>query len=400
MALTIVVAGCAGDTAETTHEFTVEIVDGVEEATNRGGPKFAEPLFTIDEGLTLRQMPDVAESLVHQPTDFARGADGRYYVADTGNNRIAVFDAAGNYSATIGNVGQGPGEFEGNLVLIGAIDGEVRVFDRVLQRTQVFTLDGALVDAYSVPTEGRLDTLARTSGGGFAFTEREFEIDGVIYRQAAVLGLMSSGGSVRRVATESAPFGSLSETELEGGGVARVVLQIPFSGDGGGFRDGSAAILVDGTRGLIEWLDMDGTVRRRVSVDREPVPVNEPMKERVREHHRLRLERDVEEGRTYPAPVPDLWFPDTAAWWRSPRRDDRGYFWFADANQQSTAAEGEDTRYEIFSPDGEYLGAVHLAFTDFRVQDGMIFARDRHPDTDEARLRVFRLDPVTDFAYH
>jgi len=47
----------------------------------------------------------------YMPLDMALDAEGNLYVLDTGNHRIQKFSPDGDFLATLGRKGQGPGEF-------------------------------------------------------------------------------------------------------------------------------------------------------------------------------------------------------------------------------------------------------------------------------------------------
>lgn len=66
-------------------------------------------------------------------------AAGNVYVTDSGNNRVQVFDANGNYVATHGQYGDGPGEFWWPAgIAINPVNGDFIVNDRLNHRVQVF----------------------------------------------------------------------------------------------------------------------------------------------------------------------------------------------------------------------------------------------------------------------
>ncbi len=80
-------------------------------AINSAVPKYAGELFTYEKILEIRPDPDNDVSLLYQPSAFTTDGDA-YYVADTYNHRIAVFDLQGNYVRSIGRQGEGPGELQ------------------------------------------------------------------------------------------------------------------------------------------------------------------------------------------------------------------------------------------------------------------------------------------------
>ncbi len=76
------------------------------------------------------------------PRDVAVDANGNIYVADTGNKRIRVYDANGNYQRDIGSGGGGPGQLNEPSGLAISADGRLFVADTWNRRISVFGLDG------------------------------------------------------------------------------------------------------------------------------------------------------------------------------------------------------------------------------------------------------------------
>ena len=80
-----------------------------------------------------------------QPTNVAVDADGNVFVSDTWNNRIQVFDADGRFIRTFGKAGDGPGYFTRPKGIAVDADGHVWVADAMQDRVQVFTREGQLL---------------------------------------------------------------------------------------------------------------------------------------------------------------------------------------------------------------------------------------------------------------
>jgi sugar lactone lactonase YvrE len=80
-----------------------------------------------------------------QPTNVAVDADGNLFVSDTWNNRIQVFDADGQFIRAFGKAGDGPGYFARPKGIAVDSDGHVWVADAMQDRVQVFTPEGHLL---------------------------------------------------------------------------------------------------------------------------------------------------------------------------------------------------------------------------------------------------------------
>jgi predicted membrane-bound mannosyltransferase/sugar lactone lactonase YvrE len=85
-------------------------------------------------------LPEVPESKgsFWGPRGIAVDSEGRVFVADTGNKRIVVFDADGNYLTEFGTAGLDPGQFDEPVGVAIANDGTVYVTDTWNQRVQAF----------------------------------------------------------------------------------------------------------------------------------------------------------------------------------------------------------------------------------------------------------------------
>ena len=73
------------------------------------------------------------------PRGIAVDPQGRVFIADTGNKRIAVFDEEGNFLTEFGTAGLDPGQFDEPVGVAAAADGTVYVTDTWNQRIQSFT---------------------------------------------------------------------------------------------------------------------------------------------------------------------------------------------------------------------------------------------------------------------
>ncbi|MGH2541873.1 MAG: hypothetical protein ACRDIB_03695, partial [Ardenticatenaceae bacterium] len=76
------------------------------------------------------------------PRDVAVDGEGKVYVTDTGNKRVQVFDAEGNFLQQFGGAGTEPGRLSEPVGIAIAPDGTVWVADTWNRRIQAFGPDG------------------------------------------------------------------------------------------------------------------------------------------------------------------------------------------------------------------------------------------------------------------
>ena len=107
-------------------------------------------------------MKQIGCGTLNQPWDVAVH-QGEVFVADWGNNRVAVFSQDGELIRIIGSQGNGPGQFSGPTGVAISPDGELYVSDRDNGRVQVLTLQGAYIREFG---KGELDSPQKLLFGG------------------------------------------------------------------------------------------------------------------------------------------------------------------------------------------------------------------------------------------
>ncbi len=122
----------------------VETVDGVRYIHNEEIGKWGKlPKVFLEYLKNIGDIESEDENvLFYMPSDIAFDSNGNIYVLDSGNHRIQKFSHEGKYITTIGNKGQGPGEFIYPLSLDIDAHGYLYISDSNNKRIQVLEPGG------------------------------------------------------------------------------------------------------------------------------------------------------------------------------------------------------------------------------------------------------------------
>ena len=112
---------------QSSHSFQIHEENGVTMAVTGGGPKYSGDLFTYEKVMVI-DTEQSEETLLYAPTQILSDDAGNCYIMDVGLGTILKFDADGMYIRSIGQKGQGPGEFNfGQIQLVH--QNVIQVFD-------------------------------------------------------------------------------------------------------------------------------------------------------------------------------------------------------------------------------------------------------------------------------
>ncbi len=109
-------------------------------------------------------------------------ADGKIYVLDAGNDRVAIFEQDGKFLKAWGKPGTGPSElYLGShggqaLIHIGK-DGRVYIYSRLAARMQIFSLDGRFIDVFQLDRFKNLSKFSVNSKGWIYFSRAAHDHD-------------------------------------------------------------------------------------------------------------------------------------------------------------------------------------------------------------------------------
>ena len=397
--LVCLASGCTGGDREVSHGFETTTEDGVPLALNSGPPRWEEELFEYQLVLTLKE-DEREESLINSAGGFALGDDGRFYVADGGDDRIAVFDSEGRYERSIGRAGQGPGEFR-TVSIPKVRDGVVTVQDALGRRVSRFRTDGTLIDTSSLP------------GGGLIFTFLEYwHLPGerrlltgldMIFEPmpgetsaASATMLDARGDTLWTHRTPDVKVAHLIDVQIMGMSIP-LPTPIPFAQyPAAAFHPDHGLVITTGLDQDLYYLDEKGSVTRRIRLVIPPEAITAEDRERYLDGIREQMDglENEQERPLFEALLEGTHFPEVKAPWISLSIDDYGFLWLRPPAGDELSRADAQVPYRIVGPDGEYLGdTLTPKGTRGRVERGHFLLVRTKPDTGGEELVVFRIRP-------
>lgn len=306
---------------------------------------------------------DLAESGTGDPHDFysvrsvKRLSDGSLVVANRGSNEIRKFSADGEFLASAGGDGEGPGEFT-NLQRIELV-GDSIVAQDIYSRVALF--GPGLEHLRTTRFEGYVRGLHHLGDGTLVVQAiMEFSEAYGLVRDPEALVLYDLEG-VRGDSIGSTPGGEEYVTEvLSGAPLFQKEARVDTHG-GRIYTGGS-------DRMQVEELARDGDILRILRIPDFPLALTP---EQVEAERSARLDIDLPPGVTALPPyfvqaIEDMPKPDTRPAYANLKVDPTGAIWLQPFLGMSEAAGPE--RWLVLGADGTWLGSVDIP-VDFRPMD-------------------------------
>lgn len=339
-------AACGGEGGDGWRGSMEQLPGGAVLVKNPGAGAWGEGEgWTLEEDLRIGAMDEAGPALFGEVAAVEADPLGRVWVLDRQAKELRLFDGRGAHVRTVGRQGGGPGEFKDPIGLAWAPDGHLWVADPANARFSVFDTAGRYVTShprrvagYSMPwrggfdREGRLYEMASVGSGG-DFRSAVLRFDAALQPADTLL--------LPRV--ESQQF----ELRTAGGGMMAV--GVPFSPEAFAAVDPRGFVWTGITdRWRLHQQDPGGDTVRVVELAAEPVPVTRADRQEAIEGLRFFTDQGgrVDEGRI-PGHKP-AFSAVTAA--------PDGHLWV----RPSLPAGEQGAAFEVFDPDGRYLGRVAL----------------------------------------
>jgi len=150
-----------------------KIIDGVTVITNPEYPRDGHVTYQLEEELSIGEEEGDENYMFNQPQIVKAKEDGSIYVLDWRDICIKVYDRQGKYQRTIGQQGQGPGEFSSGFLFFDiSSDGKIYIMDCRNSCVIIMDKDGDFINSFRLP--GRLFEEMKTDKNDFIYFDRTF----------------------------------------------------------------------------------------------------------------------------------------------------------------------------------------------------------------------------------
>lgn len=301
--------------------------------------------WKVSEDLRIGSVDEEGPALFGQVAAVEADPLGRVWVLDRQAKELRVFNAAGAHVRTVGREGGGPGELKDPIGLAWAPDGNLWVADPANARFSVFDTAGRFVESHPRRVAG----YSLPWRGGFGPDGRLREIAGVMPVPGEPRSaLLRFDAALQPVDTLLLPAHRGDQFELRTAS-SMTAASVPFSPGQAFALDPRGGLWMGVTASYrLARLGPDGDTTRVVEREAPPVPVAAAERDEAIERMKWFTDRG---GRIDPGRIPA----------RKPAYqhvivDGDGGLWVRPALPAGEAG----AAYDVFDPEGRYLGRVRL----------------------------------------
>jgi hypothetical protein len=358
-------------TKKTENAASVEIIDGVEYVHNIETPLFPHRTVAFEEELAIKSEDEEGNILLYRPGWYLIDSKGFVYICDFQDLKIKVFDPDGRMVRTIGQKGEGPGEFQnvGEIALLP--DDRLLVLDWEAHRVSLFDTEGRFVNSHKFLNWSYDIFLATNS-----FYFRDERIFGE-KRKLVVKACDFSGEEIFSLG-EFEPHHSQEIKESGGWFNVSVPYDVRsiFAGDSKNAR--LYHCLND--KYLIEVYDRKGKLFRKIDRPYKPIPTEAEDKKKY-------LEGFADSSEAHLALIDKyVQMPPVKTITGRMVVDDMGNLW-VETNEREEEQGKSLLAYDIFDKDGIYTAKVWLDISPGIFRDGKMYTRETDENTG---YRVFK----------
>ena len=364
---TFTIASCGTDTAPSADDSgtVVETIGDTTVVRTLSGSMWGAEATLVPE-VSIGELEGAEELLFGSIWSIAVDDDRNVYVFDEQAQHVRVFDSEGAYVETLGGRGEGPGEFSRAEAIALLPDGLLVVRDPGNQRIEVFGPGAGQTDQWGYNAGGTysMSPLYTDARGRTFLVARDLSRDGF---EMHIVVFGPDGTPIDTLPEPSSPFDSPQLSATSPDGRATTGAPVPFSPEfqwtvhpNGHFLTGLPSEY------RIDLARDDGVLRIERTAD--PAPIHDDERALQRERT-VRAMRNTDPDWSWDGPP----IPEHKPFFQELLAGRDGRIWVRLATE-AHAVEDEDhdpespssasvvweqpLRYDVFEPDGTYLGVV------------------------------------------
>ncbi len=343
-------------------------------------------IATVPE-LSIGSASGAVELQFDRVEDVLVGPNGTVVVADAGSSQIRFYDSAGNYISGSGRAGEGPGEYQ-RLTGLGHGPGDsLWVYDFGTRRFTILGMDGRTERTVSVGgTLSGAEAVGRLSDGSFLLREywsstMHEEVGGLVRPLAAVVVLAPDGSSLDTIGLH--PGREVFIGTEDGRGVMSAP---PYARTATAARQGDSVWVGDQTTYQIKLYTRAGGLKRLVRRTGQDLRLTQSDLDRFIDAEMAG--RPQNERQMLQRMYDDVQAPDSRPAYGRILVDSDRHLWVS----EWTRIQEQPVRWDVFAPDGTYLGEVEVPerFRVLQIHEGRLAGVWRD-ELDVEHVRLYRI---------
>ena len=362
--------------AEDTHR--VEVREGIEYVHNPAEPLYPEKSVRFVEELSIHTEDEEGNILIYRPGSYAVDEEGDIYICDLQDQKIKVFDPSGRYIRSIGDKGEGPGEFTHLSRLKILPDGRLLTLDWEMKRISLFERDGRFLTSHKFRNWGYSIYLT---------TPTLYAREEVIFGPQTQRFVKASDYEGQELFSYG-QFEHHHSQEVNEAGRRFTFSRLfdcysIFAGD----QKNSRLYHCFNEKYLIEVYDQEGQLFRKIDRPYDPIAVTETDVQSYLEGFRVRGTTDkdlalIEKNMEMPKFKTAL---DRMV------VDDQGNLW-VETNESRITADETLTAFDIFNEGGMYIYKIWTPLTIGLFHKGKMYRMDTNEETGFRTLKRYRVN--------
>lgn len=352
----------------------IEYEDGVKVIKNPAEPVYGEIPLDLEEDLSIGREDD-DNYMFYQVAKIDVYDQGNIYLLERGNYRLQKFDIAGRHLKTVGEKGQGPGEFERPYTF--SLDKENNIYVSEFRKIHMFNSKGKFVKStllanfttnfFIIPDENIFGIASITTEEKWNRCVVKMDSNGTIIKNIAQFADVKP---VRRKAQE----GRIMSFSIGHEYTPRLYFLQSVN---------NKLLYVHSLEYSLFQINYEGDLELIIKKEEPQHPISQKEKSKIYEDFST-LEKKWPKGVVKEA----VQFPPHRPFFNRILPDERGRIYVR--RVKSALDESEKVEFDIFSQDGRYLYRTNLPFGPEIIKNGYFYDHYASEEKGEVKIKRYK----------